>query len=441
MRQVDTILTAKWVVPIIPAQTVYHQYAIVIDQGEILALMPYSEVFEHYQSITHVDYPTHVISAGFVNAHTHLAMNVLRGLADDLPLDEWLNDYIWPAEQASLSDQMVYDGTAHAAVESVQTGVTCVNDHYFFPEAVARALKDVGLRGRLTHCWFAFALPWVSDPADYAAASQALLQKYHDSKERLQATLGPHAPYTVNDAIMQQVTDWSNAYQVPVHIHMHETAKEVADFKQQTGQSPVAYYGQKGWLHSRFMAVHMTQMDATDLSWLVKSGASVVHCPESNMKLASGMARVDALLKAGVNVALGTDGAASNNDLDFFGEMKSAAFLGKLQSGTEALPAYQVLEMATINGAKALGLADQIGSIEVGKQADLIAVDLSDVSTQPVYSPISQLVYAAGRHQVTDVWISGQPILRNRQMQTVSPDQVNQNIERWAGPLREKLLS
>ena len=419
MKTVDQIVNARWVIPIIPQETILNHHAIVIDQGKIINMLPQQEVYEHYTAKEVSNFNHHAITPGFINAHTHLAMSLFKGFADDLDLDVWLNQHIWPAESANVSADMVYQGTRLALAELIRSGVTCVNDTYFFPRQVIQAIDEAQMRGVVANGIFNFPTSWVSSPDEHITIAIETIKQLKDYK-RINAALGPHAPYTTDDAIMEKMTSLSKQYKTPVHIHLHETEKEVFDYKQKTELSPIEYFAKKGWLHEYFIAVHVTQLTENEAQILATNKVSVVHCPESNMKLSSGAFPWKMLKEKGVNIALGTDGSASNNDLDMFGEIKSASFLAKLQYGPEHLNAYQALEMLTINGAKALHIEDQVGSLEIGKQADLIAIDLYQPETLPVYNPVSQIIYAASRCQVTDVWCNGQKLLNKRELQTIN---------------------
>jgi 5-methylthioadenosine/S-adenosylhomocysteine deaminase len=373
----------------------------------------------------------HVLMPGLINAHTHASMTLLRGLADDLPLMTWLQDHIWPAEARWVNPDFVRDGTLLAIAEMLRGGVTCFNDMYFFPEAAAAAAREAGIRACL-------GLIAVDFPTAYARCLDEYLDKglaLHEAlkpEPLLHTAFAPHAPYTVSAPALERIGRLAVDLNIPVHIHVHETAAEVAQFTAENGCRPLQRLEQLGLLSPHLLAVHMTQLESAEIQRLAQAGAHVAHCPESNLKLASGFCPVARLDAAGVNVALGTDGAASNNDLDLFGEMRLAALLGKSIAGdAAALPAARVLRMATLNGARALGLATETGSLEPGKSADVIAVDLGAPETEPVYHPLSTLVYAAGRHQVSDVWVAGRRLLADRQLTTLDIAEIVQRARRW----------
>jgi 5-methylthioadenosine/S-adenosylhomocysteine deaminase len=430
-QPVAALFNARWIVPVEPEGQVLEHHALVIQDGRILALLPQAEAAMRYTAETCLNLDHHVLMPGLINAHTHASMNLLRGLADDLPLMTWLQDHIWPAEARWVNPDFVRDGTLLAIAEMLRGGVTCFNDMYFFPEAAAAAAREAGIRACL-------GLIAVDFPTAYARCLDEYLDKglaLHEAlklEPLLHTAFAPHAPYTVSAPALERIGRLAVDLNIPVHIHVHETAAEVAQFTAENGCRPLQRLEQLGLLSPHLLAVHMTQLESAEIQRLAQAGAHVAHCPESNLKLASGFCPVARLDAAGVNVALGTDGAASNNDLDLFGEMRLAALLGKSIAGdAAALPAARVLRMATLNGARALGLATETGSLEPGKSADVIAVDLGAPETEPVYHPLSTLVYAAGRHQVSDVWVAGRRLLADRQLTTLDIAEIVQRARRW----------
>lgn len=438
-QAIATLLHARWIVPVQPDGCVLEHHALAIQDDRILAILPQAEAATRYRADTTLHLDRHVLIPGLINAHTHASMTLLRGLADDLPLMSWLQDHIWPAEARWVDPDFVRDGTRLALAEMLRGGTTCFNDMYFFPEVTATAVREAGMRA----CVGLIALDF---PTAYAGNLDEYLDKglaLHDSVQNdplVRVAFAPHAPYTVSAPALERIGRLANELAIPVHIHVHETAAEIADFQARHGCRPLARLTQLGLVSPRLLAVHMTQLEPAEIDQLAQAGAHVVHCPESNLKLASGFcpsARLDA---AGVNLALGTDGAASNNDLDLFGELRTAALLGKGVAGdAAALPAARVLRMATLNGAQALGLAAETGSLEPGKAADIVAVDLGQLESTPIYHPISQLVYATGRHQVSDVWVAGRRLLADRQLTTLDPVELMQRAQHWqrnigAGP-------
>jgi 5-methylthioadenosine/S-adenosylhomocysteine deaminase len=407
MEKIDTLIKARWIAPVAPAAGVLHDHAVAIRLGRIVDLLPGEAALERYDAAELVERPGHLLIPGLVNAHTHAAMTLLRGVADDLPLKEWLQEHIWPAEQHWMSAEFVEHGAELAMAEMLRGGTTTFNDMYFFPEVVARSAARIGMRVCVGMILIKFPTVWASDPAEYLRKGLALRDEYK-GHPLVTTAFAPHAPYTVEDEHLVKVRRLADELEVPVHTHVHETADEVLGSVVDCGERPLARLDRLGLVSPMLMAVHMTQLEDAEITRLAAVGATVVHCPESNLKLASGFCPVAKLLDAGVNVCLGTDGAASNNDLDMLGEMRTAALLAKGVAGrADALPAEQALAMATLNGARALGLGDEIGSIEPGKWADLCCVNLEQPATWPVYDPVAQLVYACSREQVEDVWVAG----------------------------------
>ncbi len=407
METVDTLIKARWVVPVEPDCEAREDHSIAIRDGRIVALLPTADAATRFAPVEVIDRPGHLLTPGFVNAHTHAAMTLLRGLADDIALMEWLQNHIWPAEAAWVGTEFVSDGVELAVAEMLSSGTTCFADMYFFPEVAARTAARLGIRAALGMIVVEFPSSYAENAGEYLSKGLALRDEYK-GHPLISTIFAPHAPYTVSDDSLLSVRRYADELEVPVHIHLHETADEVAKSVTEHGRRPFARLQALGLLSPLLMAVHMTELQDDEIEQAASSGLSVVHCPESNLKLASGACRAADLLAAGVNVALGTDGAASNNDLDMLGEMRTAALFGKhTAAAASALDAGTVLRMATINGARALGLGEDTGSIVPGKWADLACVDMGRLNTQPVYDPVSQLVYAAGREQVTDVWVAG----------------------------------
>ncbi|MGD8827639.1 MAG: TRZ/ATZ family hydrolase [Gammaproteobacteria bacterium] len=431
MQQADFIVEADWIIPVEPAGQVLAEHAVVVKDGRIVELAPAHQAARRYPEAKRVSRPGHVLMPGLVNAHTHAAMSLLRGLADDLPLMTWLKEHIWPAESRWVSADFVRDGTELAVAEMLRGGTTCFNDMYFFPDMSARTAQRYGIRASVGMIVIDFPSPWADNPGEYLRKGMRLRDEYRGDP-LLSFVFAPHAPYTVSDAGLGDIRKYADELDVPVHMHVHETAHEVADALKAHGQRPLARLDVLGLVNPGFMAVHMTQLEDAEIARMAETGASVIHCPESNLKLASGFCPVARLVRAGVNVGLGTDGAASNNDLDMFGEMRTAALLAKGVAGdAAALPAEQALRMATLYGARALGLGDQIGSLEAGKWADMITVNMEAPATRPLYHPISQLVYAASRDQVGDVWVAGRQLLRDGNLTQMNTESLRQRSAEW----------
>ncbi len=429
--QADLIITADWIVPIEPENICYEHHALVINNGQIVDILPTETALQTYQASTLEQRIGQVLIPGLINSHTHASMTLMRGIADDRTLHDWLQNHIWPLEQQWVCERFIQDGADLAIAEMIRGGTTCFNDMYFFPDMVAKQAIQAGIRACVGLILIDFPSAWAAHSDEYLQKGLAL-QNQLQYESLIHTAWAPHAPYTVSDLPLQRIRDYSEEFHIPIHMHVHETAQEVEDHVKQQGCSPLKRLERLGLLSSSFMAVHMTQLSPTEIQHYAQTGGHIVHCPESNLKLASGFHPLAQCLEAGINVALGTDGAASNNDLDLFSEMRTAALLAKGVSGDPCrVPAFKALQMATINGAKALGIDSQTGSLTVGKSADIVAVDLSQPETQPVYDPISHLVYCAGRHQVTDVWVAGRALLKNRQLTTLDWNSIQERVKHW----------
>jgi 5-methylthioadenosine/S-adenosylhomocysteine deaminase len=405
---VDLLIEPGWVIPIEPAGAVLEGHALAVDQGRIVALLPTDQALVCYRPREHLRLPGEVLLPGFVNLHTHAAMSLLRGFADDLPLMRWLQERIWPAEAKLMSPEFVHDGTFLAAWEMLRGGVTCFNDMYFFPAAAAEAAMAAGIRAVLGITVIEFASAYATDADDYLAKGLAVRDLWRD-QPLLSFTLAPHSPYTVADRSFEHIATLAAQLDLPIHVHLHETRTEIDQSQQRYGLRPLQRLDRLGLLSPNLIAVHAVHLRPDEIDLLARTGCTVAHCPTSNMKLASGTAPVTELVAAGVRVGLGSDGAASNNRLDLLQEMRHAALLAKATSGdATSLDAHRVLRMATLEGAAALGLGDSIGSLAAGKWADLCAIRMDDWLCQPCYDPASHLVYVAGREQVTHVWVAGQ---------------------------------
>jgi len=407
-ESVDLLINARWTVPVQPSGIVFDEHAVAVRAGRIVAVLPQAEARARFAAVRTVELPRHLLIPGLVNLHTHAAMSLLRGIADDLPLMRWLQEAIWPAESRHVDATFVRDGTRLAAAEMIRGGITTCNDMYFHPEAAAEAFAEVGMRAVVGAVMLEFPTPYASDAADYLRKGLAARDRWQ-GHPLIGFSIAPHAPYTVADASFIHARAIADELGLPIHIHVHETAHEVADALAAHGCRPLARLARLGLLGRNFIGVHAVHLDEADIELLARHGCSVAHCPSSNMKLASGIAPVPRLLAAGVPVGLGSDGAASNNRLDLIQEMRHAALLAKVGSlDATVVPAHTALRMATLDGARALGMDDRIGSIETGKFADLCAIDLAPIACQPCFDPVSHLVYVCGRENVSHVWIGGE---------------------------------
>ncbi len=407
-QTVDLVIRARWIVPVEPAGLVLEHHAVAVRDGRIVDVLPYAQTSARYEAIRTVDLPSHLLMPGMVNLHVHAAMNLMRGIADDMPLMRWLQEAIWPTEARHVSAAFVRDGTRLAAAEMLRGGITTCNDMYFHPEAAAEAFAEMGMRAVVGLVMLEFPTPFASDADDYLRKGLAARDKWQ-GHPLIGFSIAPHAPYTVSDASFGRALAIAEELSLPFHIHVHETAHEIAESLATHGMRPLARLARLGVLGENLIGVHAVHVDDGDVELLARHACSVAHCPTSNMKLASGIAPVPKLLTAGVRVGLGTDGAASNNRLDLMQEMRHAALLAKVGSGdASALPVHAALRMATLDGARALGLGARIGSIERGKHADLCAIDLGALDCQPCFDPVSHVVHVAGREHVSHVWVNGE---------------------------------
>jgi 5-methylthioadenosine/S-adenosylhomocysteine deaminase len=431
MQTVDLIINARWLIPVTTEQHVLENHAVMVKDSRIVALLPQHEAIQQYTAHTIHDMAEHCLIPGLINNHTHSAMSLFRGLADDLPLMTWLNDHIWPAEKQFVSDSFVESGSALAIAEMLRGGTTCFNDMYFFPEATARVVDSSGIRASLGMIVIEFPTNWAATVDEYMHKGQQLHDHYRHHP-RITTAYTPHAPYTVSDASLEKIIVNAEEMDLPIHMHVHETAGEVSQSVEQFGMRPLERLKQIGLLSPRLIAVHMTQLNQEEITWCAEAGVHIAHCPESNLKLACGFSPVASLDKQGINITIGTDGAASNNDLDMFAEMRQSALLAKaVGQDPSAIPAHKALEMATINAAKSLGLEQDIGSIETGKCADLVAVDMSSLETQPCFDVVSQIVYATNREKVSDVWVAGKQLLTDKKLTTLSEDKIIADVQQW----------
>jgi 5-methylthioadenosine/S-adenosylhomocysteine deaminase len=436
-KNVDLIIKARWILPIVPKNTLLENYALVIHQGCIEAICSQQQVSNQYQATETIDLPHHVLMPGLINLHTHAAMNLMRGLADDIALKPWLEQHIWPAEQRLVSKDFVYDGSLLACVEMLSGGVTTFNDMYFYPEAAIQASLRMGMRVNVGLVVLDFATNYAHDAGSYLAQGTAVRDQYK-LEPSVSFDFAPHAPYTVSDATFEQVITLAEQLDIGIHTHLHETKDEISYSLSKFGLSPLDRLANLGLLGTRLTLAHCVHLTENDMQLLAKNSCHIVHCPTSNLKLGSGIAAIASYANKGINIGLGTDGAASNNRLDMFAEIRLAALLAKGISGDAGvISAHQALEMATINGAKALGLEHKIGSIEVGKQADLIAVGMDDLMMQPCFDPISHLVYVASRECVSHVWVSGdlkyyKPDNHNAGVYSnIEPQQLTEIVNKW----------
>ena len=428
----DSLIEAGWVVPITPAGECLEDYAVAVTNGRIVGIEPIESARRTYQPAATIRRPGHVLLPGFINTHTHSAMTLFRGYADDMALEPWLRERIWPAEQRWVGAEMVRDGTRHAIVEMLRSGVTCFSDQYFFPETVAEVADEMHIRADVATPVIDFRTAWADDGAHCLKKAADLVHDAYADHPRITTCFAPHSTDVVSDETFHALRILADQLDRRVQIHLHETAAEVEKSLADTGERPIARLDRLGFMNGSLLAVHAVHLLDEEIARLAEAGVSVAHCPRSNLKLASGMARVHDMRFAGVNVALGTDGAASNNELDMLGELRVAALLAKgVASDPTALGAVDALRMATLDGARALGLHDDIGSIESGKAADLVCLDVSQVQSQPLYDAASQVVYTCGASQVADVWVAGRQLIDAGQLTVADEDEVIARSQEW----------
>ena len=433
---IDILIHARWIIPVEPEDTVYENYALAVKNDKIVALLSSKDAKRKFKAKEELTLENHALIPGLINAHTHAAMTLFRGLANDLPLMDWLNNHIWPSEKKWISPVFVKDGTKLAIAEMIRSGTTCFNDMYFFSDNTAEVCVNIGMRAVIGLIVIDIPTSWASNSDEYITKGEYI----HDTFKHnplISTAFAPHAPYTVSDDSLKRIAVLAEELDIPIHMHIHETNDEIEQSIKQYGKRPLSRLSDLGLLSSRLIAVHMTQLEKNEINELKRTRVSVAHCPESNLKLASGLCPIGELQKNNINVCIGTDGAASNNDLDMIGEMHTAALLAKgVSNDCICSDSHTTLRMATLNGAKALGLNKLIGSLKKGKQADVVAIDLNQIETIPLYEPLSQIIYAADRRQISDVWIAGKRLLKNRELTTLKYEELLENSKLWGGKIK-----
>jgi 5-methylthioadenosine/S-adenosylhomocysteine deaminase len=440
-RQVSLVVTGGDVVTMDGSRRILSPGAVAVDGATIVAVGTPQVVAKSFAGAETIDAVGHVVLPGLVNTHTHAPMVLYRGLADDLALMDWLQKYIFPAEAKTVTPEMVRIGTRLAALEMIQSGTTTFADMYYFEEEIARATKAAGLRGVLGETIIGFPVADARTPLEALARTEAFIREFaHD--DLITPAPAPHSPYTVDEATLRAIRELADRYQVPILIHLAETEDEVRIVREKYSMTPVAWLASIGFLGPRVVAAHGVWLTDADIEIVKRAGTAISHNPESNMKLASGVAPVPKYLAAGVPVGLGTDGAASNNDLDMFEAMRQAALLHKLASkDPQAVPAAAALEMATIGGARGLGLDRLVGSLEVGKRADLIVVAANGARQTPMYNPVSHLVYVAHGDDVRASVVNGMVLMRDRRVRTLDEQVVLADARALAAKVREAVAA
>ena len=430
-KQADAFIHARWIIPVDGSQTCLDHHTLVLNNNTIADILPTATADRHWSARQQHHLAEHALIPGFINTHGHAAMTLFRGLADDLPVLEWLKHHIWPAEAQFVSDSFVYDGTSLAIAEMIRGGTTLFSDNYFYPEAAGQAAVDARISCQLVFPVLDMATNWSGSAEEAMKKGDDLFSRFqqHDT---VSVGFGPHAPYTVQDGQLKEIIAEAERRDVAIQMHIHESLQEVEEAVQKSGMRPLARLARLGLLSERLQCTHMVVLNETEIELLAKHDCSVLHCPQSNLKLASGFAPIARLRKAGVNIALGTDGACSNNDLDMLDEARTASLLAKAScQDATAMGAWETLRAATLGGAQALGVADRTGSLEVGKRADIAAVRLDELENLPLYDPVSQLIYTCGRHQVTDVWCNGHMMMNNRHLTTLDEADIRRRACEW----------
>ncbi|MGB5165309.1 MAG: TRZ/ATZ family hydrolase [Woeseiaceae bacterium] len=432
MQHCDALIAPRWCAPVAPPGAVLEDHAVAVTSGRILELLPLEQAQQKYQPSVLVERPQHLLIPGLVNAHTHAAMTLFRGMSDDLPLKAWLEDAIWPAEKRWVSAELVRDGTQLAISEMLKSGTTCFSDQYWFPEIVAETAIDMHMRALVGTPVLDMPTAWAASAAEYLRKGSDLVHDPYAGHPLIKTCFVPHSTYVLSDASFVELRVVADQLDLPVQIHLHETVAEVEQSLAQYGKRPLQRLTDLGLANSSLLAVHAVHMTEDETRQMAAIGICVAHCPTSNLKLASGFAPIQAYLDAGITVGLGTDSAASNNKLDMLAEMRMAALLAKGVAGdAAALSAAEALHMATLGSAAAIGMAEQIGSIEPGKWADLVCVDMQRSNSQPVYDPVSQLVYTANAEQVSDVWVGGRQQLERGRLLSIKEDDIFKRSNEW----------
>jgi 5-methylthioadenosine/S-adenosylhomocysteine deaminase len=436
-KNASIIISASWIFTSNSEGQLLSDYSIVIENDKIIDLVPQDKVFDEYEANDTYQLTDHILIPGLINTHTHAAMSLFKGFADDLPLQDWLNDYIWPAEKKFINSSFVKDGSILALSEMIKSGVTTFNDMYFFPDATAEAVKELGVRSNIGLVVLDFPTNYATDPEDYLLKGFEFRDKWRN-EELITTSIAPHAPYSVSDEAFTLINTYSEELSINIHTHLHETQWEIEDSIEKYGITPVQRLNNLGIIGPSLMAVHCVHLNDQDMATLAKNKVSIVHNPSSNMKLGSGISDIAKMLKQNLNISLGTDSSASNNRIDIMEEMRLAALLIKGSTKSpESFSANEAIKMATINGAKALGLESIIGSIEKNKKADLVAIDLNSIENQPIYNPLTTLVYSSSRSDVSYVWIDGEIKLKDKKLVKIDEERIIQLAKKWQRKLKK----
>lgn len=436
MQQIEHLVHAKWILTAEPNQDALENYSLCIENGIIKEIIPTSTAKQKYLPTRENNYQEHILMPGIINSHTHIGMNYFRGLGSDLALMQWLHDYMFPTEKKWLSHDFVRDASLFAIAEMIRSGTTCFNDMFYFLSATADAAIQAGIRACIGITVIEFPTNWAETTDDYFTKGMDFYEKYKNNPF-ITTTFAPHAPYTVSDKSFMRVKELAQNLQLKINLHLHETEDEIKGSLEQFGKRPIKRLYDLGFLSSDVLAIHSANLNDEDLELIALTKPNIIHCPESNMKLASGTCPVEKLRQLGINVALGTDSVASNNDLDMLSEMKSAALIAKLSTmNPESLKANDAIALATINGARALGKEQNIGSLANGKAADFITIRTDDIEMLPMYLPAAQIVYASNRQQVSDVWVNGKQLMQNRKLLTIDEEEIKKKAIYWGNKIK-----
>jgi len=437
MLQPDLIIQGGTLLTMVEGEKPIRQASLLIQGGRIAGILAPGEKRPRFKGTQALDATDCVVMPGLVNAHGHTAMTLFRGLADDLPLKQWLFEKIFPAEAKHLSDETVYWGALLGCLEMIASGTTTVSDGYFFQDATARAFQKAGLRALIAQGVIDFPAPGVPDPTQNLAVGKAFIERWNHASDLIRPGLFCHSLTTCSNETLQKAMALSQAFSLPLQVHLSETEEEVAEVIRRTGKRPVLHLHHLGLLNQSLIAVHAVHLEDEEIDLLARSKVGIVHSPESNMKLASGIARVGEMVRKGLVVGLGTDGCASNNNLDLFKEMDTAAKLGKVGTLDPVnMGATTVLKMATIWGAEVLGLEKEIGTIEVGKKADIITIDLRKPHLTPLYNPMSTIVYSASGSDVRDVIVNGRVLMKDRAFTGLDAEEVMARVREISAKIR-----
>ena len=435
----DLIVEAPWVLPVAPQNVALADHGVAVRDGRILAVAPQADLAEQFEPAEHVHVDEGILTPGLINAHGHAAMTLMRGAGEDLPLQAWLSERIWPLEAKLVNAEYVRVGTTLGMAEMLLSGTTTFTDMYFYPEVVAEAVRQAGMRAQLAFPIFDGVNAWASGLDDCFSKGLALHDAYRND-DRVMVAFGPHAPYTVPQKALEKILMLSQEIYLSVHIHLHENAAEVAEARAAHSQSWVEKLADIGLINPQLQAVHMTQLEPNEIELVAAGGAHVVHCPNSNLKLASGICPTTALGEAGVNVAIGTDGAASNNTLDMAAEARTASLLAKHHSErADAGGVDTTLAMATLHGARALGREDDLGSLEPGKLADIACFQPDGFAALPLYDPMASFVHGAPHHKATHVWVAGDAVVRDGRLTGIDEHALKRDVEQQAERVRALL--